>query len=413
MSVKRSWAPGWGCSRRSSIRVPVGQPDNSTRSVISATSAASRHSAAVGRNRWPPTGSGNCDGHRGQARFQLQAADEPDVAGAARRGELMAGAAGVGAADHLPRGGVDRQLTQRSIQDVDVVGGGTRPGVARSQQPGQRLTGGVQIRHQRVEPEPVLIGRRRVLFIRVDVDEHPVDIDHVETRIGPGRPGRRRARARAGGDPRQGLLIDGGKGAPRRRRRGDLTEQIRLIPQHPQVGDRGRAVGDGHRQIGQHLGHGHGRGALLGRRHRRRQPARMPAARRPTHTTAWRRRDATTPRPPALTTRPGRQRLCFTSEVPFCASESATSTTAFFPCHRRAFRHLPTVSPHLHCKIRANRHAFGDVGGADWAMKTGSLTVLLLRCVIDSVSEGERPTPDAGEPMSGAGHPEGRGLPRG
>src|SRR6476660_7170946 len=40
-----------------------------------------------------------------------------------------------------------------------------------------------------------------------------------------------------------------------------------------------------------------------------------------------------------------------------------------------------------------------------WAMKTGSLTVLLLRCVIDSVSVGERPTPDAGEPMSGAGHP--------
>ena len=48
-----------------------------------------------------------------------------------------------------------------------------------------------------------------------------------------------------------------------------------------------------------------------------------------------------------------------------------------------------------------------------WAMKTGSLTVLLLRCVIDSVSVGERPTPDAGEPMSCAGHPEGRGLPRG
>ena len=48
-----------------------------------------------------------------------------------------------------------------------------------------------------------------------------------------------------------------------------------------------------------------------------------------------------------------------------------------------------------------------------WAMKTGSLTVLLLRCVIDSVSVGERPTPDAAEPMSGAGHPEGRGLPRG
>ena len=40
-----------------------------------------------------------------------------------------------------------------------------------------------------------------------------------------------------------------------------------------------------------------------------------------------------------------------------------------------------------------------------WAMKTGSLTVLLLRCVIDSVSVGERPTPDAGEPMSGAGPP--------
>ena len=282
----------------------------------------------------------------------------------------MAGAAGVGAADHLPRGGVDRQLSQRSIQDVDMIGGGARPGVARSQQPGQRLTGGVQIRHQRVEPEPALIGRRRVLFIRVDVDEHPVDIDHVEPRIGPAAQAAARARARAVAIRDRVCLIDGGKGAPRRRRRGDLTEQIRLIPQHPQIGDRVRAIGDGHRQIGQHPATVMAAATLLGRRHRRRQPARKP---QPVG---------------QLTQQPGAD---VRDDTPTTSTNHQTRSTTImlhlgsallcigisdfdnriFPCHRRAFRHLPTVSPHLHCKIRANRHAFGDVGGADLGHEDG------------------------------------------
>ena len=103
----------------------------------------------------------------------------------------MAGAPGVGAADHLPLCGVHWQLLQRGIEHLQVIGGGARAGIARAQQPGQRLSGGVQIRQQWIEPEPMLVGRRRVLLIGVGVDQHPVDIDDIKARIGPGRPGRR------------------------------------------------------------------------------------------------------------------------------------------------------------------------------------------------------------------------------
>ena len=56
MSVKVSWAPGWGSSRRAITLVPSGQPVVSTRSVISATSAPSRSSlpsaVVAGRHRF-------------------------------------------------------------------------------------------------------------------------------------------------------------------------------------------------------------------------------------------------------------------------------------------------------------------------------------------------------------------------
>lgn len=44
-------------------------------------------------------------------------------------------------------------LRQGQVQDLDVVGGGVRPGVARAQHPGQGLAGGIQEAEQRVVAE--------------------------------------------------------------------------------------------------------------------------------------------------------------------------------------------------------------------------------------------------------------------
>ena len=71
-------------------------------------------------------------------------------------------------------GRVDRQLSERIGEHGHVIGGGPGPGVARSQHPGQRFTGGVEIGQQRMEPEPALPRRRRLLLVRMGADERGV-----------------------------------------------------------------------------------------------------------------------------------------------------------------------------------------------------------------------------------------------
>ncbi|CNG92891.1 Uncharacterised protein [Mycobacterium tuberculosis] len=86
-----------------------------------------------------------------------------------------------------------------------------------------------------------------MLLIGVGLDEHPVDVDDIPARIGSGRP-RRGTRFGAGClNAGQRIGVDGAQGPPRRRDRRYLAEQLALISQYPQIGDRRRAVGDGHR----------------------------------------------------------------------------------------------------------------------------------------------------------------------
>jgi hypothetical protein len=92
---------------------------------------------------WLPACSRQGEDHPGPGRTHSYPADEPHTALAAGRGQVVAGAPGVGAANDLPPAGMHRQPGQRGIQDGEMIGGGARPRVAGPQQPGQRLPGGV------------------------------------------------------------------------------------------------------------------------------------------------------------------------------------------------------------------------------------------------------------------------------
>jgi hypothetical protein len=122
MSVKVSWDPGWGCSRRTSIRTPEPHELRSTVSVISATSPDSRSSAPsedtalcqrlVGISRtvsarslvslWPTTKRTPRDLHPSMNWCELPARVDPG--------------------DHLAGRRVDWQLEESGVEDLELVG---------------------------------------------------------------------------------------------------------------------------------------------------------------------------------------------------------------------------------------------------------------------------------------------------
>ena len=77
-------------------------------------------------------------------------------------------------------GDVVGQLTDRLVQHGDVVGDRVRHGVARPQHHPERLAGGISKAVDRVEPEPALVVRRRVLLVlRVHLMQRRVDVQHT------------------------------------------------------------------------------------------------------------------------------------------------------------------------------------------------------------------------------------------
>ena len=123
-----------------------------------------------------------------------------------------------------------------------------------SQHPGERLVGLVQIRQDRVKPEPGAVVHRRAFLLGMRVDQRRVDIDHDPLGPNPETPRtfpRRRTRGaqrikqrRLAGDP-----IDQPK---RRRVRSDRPEQRLLIPDRAKVRQTVAAVGEHHREIPDH-----------------------------------------------------------------------------------------------------------------------------------------------------------------
>jgi len=164
-------------------------------------------------------------------------------------GELRAGMWVFAAGDHLR--GRHRQLGEGGVEHRYVIGGGAGAGVAGPQQHGQLLAGGIQPGAQRVEPEPALVGRRRLFLLRVRPDQGGVDVDHVEARVHARRPRPCTGSGPGLADAAQGGVVDGLQGPPRRRRRRHLPEQGGLVAQHRQIRDRLAAVGERHRQVDQ------------------------------------------------------------------------------------------------------------------------------------------------------------------
>ncbi len=203
--------------------------------------------AAVDGDSWPPAAIGQSGNDRGELGGEAMPDDEPDLALAAGIQEAVGQPGGIGAGDHLR--GRHRQLGEGGVEHRYVIGSGAGAGVAGPQQHGQLLAGGILPGAQRVEPEPALVGRRRLFLLRVRPDQGGVDVDHVEVRVHARRPRPCTGSGPGLADAAQGGVIDGLQGPPRRRRRRHLPEQGGLVAQHRQIRDRLAAVGERHRQV--------------------------------------------------------------------------------------------------------------------------------------------------------------------
>ena len=120
---------------------------------------------AVGGDRRDPTPCGNLQAGGADRCGQIVTDREPHVRGAAGVDEPVSERGRVGPGHHLHDFRIDGQLRQRHGQQLDVIGGGVRSGVAGPQDPRQRLARRVQECEERVMPEPALVGRRRALLL--------------------------------------------------------------------------------------------------------------------------------------------------------------------------------------------------------------------------------------------------------
>ena len=89
----------------------------------------------------------------------------------------------VGPGDDLSLGRVNGQLGQSGVEQLDVVGGRARSGVAGAQQGGQGLSGGVEEGDHGGEAEAVLVGGRRPLLLRRETHQGGVEVDDVKARV--------------------------------------------------------------------------------------------------------------------------------------------------------------------------------------------------------------------------------------
>jgi hypothetical protein len=79
----------------------------------------------------------------------------------------------------VPGCDLGRELGDGIIDDLQQIGDRVRPGVARPQTHSQRLTGGVGEAEHRVEPEPALERRGRlILVLGMDLHQRRVDVQH-------------------------------------------------------------------------------------------------------------------------------------------------------------------------------------------------------------------------------------------
>src|SRR5437899_2691570 len=133
MSVKVNWAPGWASFRRAMARVPGGQPDRSTRAVISATQGTLPQLAAIGGDSWDPVSFGDRQGGQRHGPGQGVTDTEAHLAVPAGVQEVVRAAGRIGSGDDLMVVRADWQLSQPRVEHLDVIDSGATTGVARSQ----------------------------------------------------------------------------------------------------------------------------------------------------------------------------------------------------------------------------------------------------------------------------------------
>ena len=118
---------------------------------------------------------------------------EPQLAAGQFVDEGMGGAGGIGPHQGRPAPHWLGQPKQRHPQHGQMIGCGVGAGVAGPQDGSQRLAGAiaaVQPAAQRVEPEALLVGRRRALLVGVRVDQGRVNVqDQRPCRGRAQRPG--------------------------------------------------------------------------------------------------------------------------------------------------------------------------------------------------------------------------------
>ena len=171
---------------------------------------------------------------------------------------------------------VGGQLGDRHVDDGELIGTRVRRRVARPQDPGEGFAVVGEAEH-RVEPEPALVVRRRALLVLgVDLDQRRVDVQHHRPRRRRRRPHRRSGLGARRAQRVEHDRVDGVEAAPDRRVRRHRAEQRRLITQRRHVRHTASAGGEHHRHLGQQPAPVMDRGTLTGPRDRRRIRRRQP-----------------------------------------------------------------------------------------------------------------------------------------
>ena len=139
--------------------------------------------------------------------------------------------------------------------------------IARAQDRGQGLARGVEEGDHGRGAEAVLVVRRRTLLVRVGIDQRGVDVDHVEARVHPGRPGSHSSAGPSSLDALEGAPVGRLEGPPHRRHRRHVAEEARLVAEHAHVAERGCPIGNGDGHVDEHVAAVMAATALLGRSH--------------------------------------------------------------------------------------------------------------------------------------------------
>jgi hypothetical protein len=149
--------------------------------------------------------------------------------------------------------GAHRQLGQRQVQDLHVVGCGVGPGISRAKHRRQGFVGGVQPATERMKAKAVLVIGRGVLLLGVSGEQGGVEVQHVVAGVGSRLPGPGPGLRPSGAHCRQAVRIHRVDHPPRRGVRCHGSEQTGLVAQRGEIAQRRPAVGQHQCHIHQHV----------------------------------------------------------------------------------------------------------------------------------------------------------------